>query len=314
MRLYRKNSDSYEDRYIPTAGSQAELIEACLSARTWKSAERIHNEVLSRNNEIRLSRVRQHLKHNMHVRKLLDVRQTTGRSGAPRHATSGKAPRIPNNTSKKATLRRPPRKLETLLLPAYGPCPAFAGACRTTVKWNPSAGHVPRGFRGATGRLSEVGLVLVCDTPGNPFPGEGMDSNMDASAYLRTVYTASCGHVEMRLRRFGQNVHYIIQQAWPGMPFDEQFRRTWLTETVLCSPPRSGDPVPPAVERECMERYLFGQLALLPNARVVGLGWRAQGRLKKAGIAFRSAPHPSTRISLTEARKLWSACVSGLAV
>lgn len=312
MRLYRKKYKSYDDRYVPTPGTQAELIEACLSARTWKSAERIRDEILSESHEVvNLGRIRQHLKYNLEVRRLMDVKEAI-ETRTSRKAIRSKAPTARATESRRSTLRRLPRKLEKLLLPAYAPCPAFKGTCVGTVKWKPSAGHVPRGFRGATGSLADVGLVLVCDAPGNPFDGEGLDPQLGPGDYLRAVYMASCSHVERRVHRFGQNVHYIIEEAWPGLPFDEQFRKTWLTETVLCSPPRSGDPVPLGVERECMERYLLGQLALFANARVVALGRRAQERLKRASIPFRSAPHPSTRMRLSDARRLWKDAVSGL--
>src|SRR5437763_10943031 len=64
-----------------------------------------------------------------------------------------------------------PTPLANILLPAYGPCPEFATACKE-MRWNPDAGHVPRGFLGACGELSEVELLLVFAEPGDPHVGE----------------------------------------------------------------------------------------------------------------------------------------------
>ena len=58
-------------------------------------------------------------------------------------------------------------KIEGVILKAYGPCPALAGAC-SEMQWDPARGHVPREFCGATGDLDEVKLVIVCAEPGDP--------------------------------------------------------------------------------------------------------------------------------------------------
>jgi hypothetical protein len=42
------------------------------------------------------------------------------------------------------------------------------------MRWLPGTGHVPRGFFGATGEVSEVELVLVTPEPGDPH-GEELD-------------------------------------------------------------------------------------------------------------------------------------------
>jgi hypothetical protein len=53
-----------------------------------------------------------------------------------------------------------PPQLQRVLLPAYAPCPAFAGVCRS-MRWAPARGHAPRGFSGATDAHKEVELILV---------------------------------------------------------------------------------------------------------------------------------------------------------
>ena len=50
--------------------------------------------------------------------------------------------------------------LRKILSPGYEPCTGFSGPC-TSMRWSPSSGHVPRGFFGALGDLSEVRLVMV---------------------------------------------------------------------------------------------------------------------------------------------------------
>ena len=64
----------------------------------------------------------------------------------------------------------PNEELINVLAPAYGPCPHLLGnttACPQS-RWESTAGHVPRGFLGATGELGEVELVIVLAEPGEP--------------------------------------------------------------------------------------------------------------------------------------------------
>ncbi len=65
----------------------------------------------------------------------------------------------------------PCAELRRVLLPAY-PCSSFGSTCQEEMRWNPARGHVPRGFCGALGRLSEVQLVLLVAEPGDPHQGE----------------------------------------------------------------------------------------------------------------------------------------------
>jgi hypothetical protein len=87
----------------------------------------------------------------------------------------------------------PPPELAEVLTPLFGPCPAFAGACRGVTRWNPSAGHVPRAFRGAIGMAEDVRLVLVCAEPGDPFPEESYAANATPGDYFRSVYLTRLG-------------------------------------------------------------------------------------------------------------------------
>jgi hypothetical protein len=81
-------------------------------------------------------------------------------------------------------------ELEKVLLPAYAPYPEFNRAC-SEMRWYPSAGHVPRGFLGATRKLSEVELVLVSAEPGDPCDGD----NYEQVAKLFELLPKSSGNI-----------------------------------------------------------------------------------------------------------------------
>ena len=84
---------------------------------------------------------------------------------------------------------------------------------------------------------------------------------------------------------FHRNVRYLLNQCWPEFldQSDEQLKRTWVTEGVLCSALKVGGVISPCVEQTCADLYLSRQLALLPDAFVIALGRKAEHRLIKAG-------------------------------
>ena len=168
----------------------------------------------------------------------------------------------------------PNKELLNLFLNAY-PCQSFSSNCKR-MRWDPKNGHIPRGFMGATGRLSDVELVLVFAEPGDPQPG---DHQTMAEALNHAYRSFKSGHGV-----FHQKARAFFDLCWPGLPFDQQMKKVWLTESVLCSAERSTGPVPVEIERECGIRYLQKQLALFPNALIVALGGKAQSRLRRMGI------------------------------
>ncbi|MBY0522104.1 MAG: uracil-DNA glycosylase family protein [Gemmataceae bacterium] len=200
-------------------------------------------------------------------------------------------------------LIQPPQELVDILLPALGPCPAIAGECKGHVRWDPKSGHVPRGYRGATGRLDEVNLVLVCAEPGDAYAGEPYDG-LTPLDKLRSAYTHSCWHIEEPRDRFGQNMQEILKIAFPGHSLEQQLRRTWITNAVLCSAPKECGTVSSAVEQECRRRYLLAQLRLFPNASIVALGGKAEQRLRDLP-GVKVAYHPAARLSHREMRESW---------
>ena len=182
----------------------------------------------------------------------------------------------------------PHRSLEDVLIPAYEPCHEFNQNCQEMMRWDPKAGHIPRGFAGACGDLSEVELVLVFAEPGNPHIGERHCGLL--SAYYYAMLVLATGKDQ-----FHRNVRKILDSSWPGMSFQEQMRKVWLTNSVLCSAPVEGGHVPRNVALACGHRYLLAQLNLLPNALVVALGQKAQDRLRTLGVTghlsvFAAAP------------------------
>jgi hypothetical protein len=211
-------------------------------------------------------------------------------------------------------LIQPPAELIDILLPAFKPCAAFQQTCRQYARWDPSEGHAPRGFRGATGLLEEVELILVCAEPGNPYLGETCEPPGGAPEdRLRMVYTASCRHLKEGADLFARNIRTILDMAWPGVSFELQMRRTWLTEAVLCSAPDEGGPVPSVVSKECRDRYLRRQLALFPRARIVALGGKAQRQLARCDVPFVSAWAASPPgCNRPAARESWKHSVANL--
>lgn len=166
--------------------------------------------------------------------------------------------------------------LEKILSLAYEPCPEFTQAC-LKMRWNPQAGHVPRGFLGACGQISEVEMVLVFAEPGDPHIGESHSGLQ--SAYVYATFAFRTGK-----DLFHRNVRKILDLCWPNMPFEEQMSKVWLTDSVLCSAPKEGGHVSRAVSLACGHRYLVDQLALFSNPLIVAVGSKAQSRLRALGV------------------------------
>lgn len=177
--------------------------------------------------------------------------------------------------------------LESILAPAYTPCAEFSRACKE-MRWLPEFGHVPRGFLGAEGALEEVELVLVFAEPGDPHDGEMHEGQQTAYSYATTCFASGKD-------QFHRNVRKILNLCWPHLSFEQQMRKAWLTESVLCSARREGGGVSAAASRACGRRYLLPQLDLFQHALVVALGSKAQNRLISLGYtkfiaAFAAAP------------------------
>ena len=199
-----------------------------------------------------------------------------------------------------------PNRLVHSLLPAHSPCVHFGRAC-SEMRWDPANGHVPRGFCGGTGALKDVVLVLVTAEPGDPLPGEAHTGDTVASAL-----TTSLECLREPATPFHKNIRVILDLCFPQMPFEQQLRHVWRTNSVLCSAKVECGPMSRAVERTCITTYLSEQLALIPHALVAALGVKARRRLLEHGIDAFSALHPSSRVSNAKKLKSWSALALAL--
>jgi hypothetical protein len=175
-----------------------------------------------------------------------------------------------------------PELLE-ILSPAYDRCARFDDTC-ANMRWNPELGFVPRGFFGACGELSEVELVLVTAEPGDPWEDERNSSMKRAYEITASAFSKA---PSMRGRQFiyHKNIRRILDSCWPGLSFEEQSRKFWITDSVLCSALKETGPIAPKVSSTCGRKYLLPQLEAFPQALVVALGKKAERRLQSLGLS-----------------------------
>ena len=178
---------------------------------------------------------------------------------------------------------RPCPELLEILAPAFEPCRHFKGACAGIARWDPVVGHIPRGFKGALGTLDEIELVLVVAEPGDTWATEFFDSESSPTEYIERITEYSFPTMEMR-DAFSMNLRRILDDCWPGLSLHDQFRRTWITESYLCSAPRESGPVPRQSWSVCGRDYLAPQLSLLSDRAIVACGVKAQQRIEALGF------------------------------
>lgn len=218
-----------------------------------------------------------------------------------------------------------PQKLEEVLLPAYGPCPEFTRTCGREMRWNPSQGHVPRGPLGACGDISEVELVLVFAEPGDPH-AEELDPEHTAllqrggQTALNRVYEYATWAVQNTHDLFHENLRRILDMCWPDASFEQQLRKVWLTDSVLCSAREEAGRVIDQISLVCGRRYLRRQVNLFKNNRpfendnaslIVAVGGKARDRLRSLGfgasdfISVYSVAPPFAQTNYAEALASW---------
>jgi hypothetical protein len=201
---------------------------------------------------------------------------------------------------------------EALISGSYPKCCSFK-TIGSIVRYDPKNGYIPRGFCGAFGKLSDIALVLVINEPGNP-PSDGTqeyDMSMTPMELIedsaRGVFRAVKDAAKTGDRTIHGNIATILNECWPGLTLEEQYTRTWMTESVLCSAPKSTGPIPRIVEKACAERYLCPQLALLPNRFVVALGGKTQRRMSMMSLpaSFMASAPGKPEGPKERARKSW---------
>ena len=169
-------------------------------------------------------------------------------------------------------------------------CPGFDDPC-SELTWEPEDGFFPRGFGGPTGEAGDVELVLVLDHPPPPAPADYPARETEPTGFIEWV----CRRTYLELSRadtlYHRNLRYILDQCFPGSSLSEQFRRTWITRTILCPEPGDVDEIPTSAAVECRTRFLEPQLDLFRGARVVALGRRTALRLR-SHPGLLSGEHP----------------------
>ncbi len=178
----------------------------------------------------------------------------------------------------------PCSELVEVLLPAYAPCMHLGTRC-ADARWIPSQGHAPRGFLGALGALADVELVLVAAEPGDPLPDESHPTDASPMDVLAAVTTYVYGVYANPATRFQVNMRYILDLCWPGQTLEQQLRRVWITDSVLCSAAVESGGVPGSMWRQCGASFLTAQLDLVRDRPVVALGRKAADRMERLGIA-----------------------------
>ena len=195
----------------------------------------------------------------------------------------------------------PAEAIENILSQAMAPCRHFEGACKDHCTWAPMSGHIPRGFAGATGALSEIKLIAVTAEPGDPADDETYSCPPDefvgrhAAKFIEFLEGNSLRR-NGRAAPFHRNLRTILNLFWPGQSLEQQLRSTWIVDAVLCSAKVSGGSFPTTVEATCVNTYLKPTIDLLPNAFVLTLGGKARARLTRNGVRIDGcAQHPSAR-------------------
>lgn len=145
------------------------------------------------------------------------------------------------------------------------------------MRWSPADGHVPRGFCGALGDLADVELVLIVAEPGDPQRNEEY-SDQSSEKLLEEVSKKGYRYLESGNDQYYKNIRYILDKCWPKLTFAQQMRRTWITESILCSAVRETGTVPAAISRCCVDLYLRKQLSALAHATIATLGGKAKKR------------------------------------
>ncbi len=174
-------------------------------------------------------------------------------------------------------------ELVAIFAEAY-PCRHLCSAC-SQIRYDPIHGHIPRGYCGGFGRLEDIELVLILAEPGNPPPGqETYDKKSEPDAYVLDIANGVFGAIKSGDSAFHRNIASILNECWPQHTIEEQLKRTWITESVLCSAKIACAKIPRVSEQACGVQYLKKQLDLLSGRFVATLGRKAAQRIARLEI------------------------------
>lgn len=119
--------------------------------------------------------------------------------------------------------------------------------------------------------------MLVFAEPGDPHTNESHTG-------IESAYEYATDTLQTGTDLFHRKVKLILGMCWPDLTFEQQLRKVWLTDSVLCSAPVEGGKVSSSAAQACGSRYLVAQLRLFPKALVVALGSKATARMRALGI------------------------------
>ena len=205
---------------------------------------------------------------------------------------------------------KPDHALKEILLPALQPCEHFKGACSGFCVWDPSIGQIPRAFGGGHSDPSKIRLVIVTAEPGRPTdgesysgsPGEMFDQHV---RLLEQIFRDDSRRLNGKPAPFHKNLKFLLELCWGPVSWEEIFKRTWFTNSVICSLPQGKREFPIRIRDRCGETFLRPQIDLCKNAFVLALGRPARERMARLNIRMdATAQHPSARPN-TKPKESW---------
>lgn len=158
----------------------------------------------------------------------------------------------------------------------------------------------------ATASIALLSLVLLIAEPGNPYSSE-RHAGSNPTEFIESVSAYAFEQYERRTDLIHRNMRGILDRCWPGQILREQLRKTWISETYLCSAVREGGSVPAASWRTCAKDYLGPQLRLLADRVVVVLGKKAQQRAADFPFVHKAGAVSPPGCNFPEARASWDA-------
>ena len=143
------------------------------------------------------------------------------------------------------------------------------GFCENAM-YDPSAGHVPRGFGGATGELDDVRLVVVSNGPTDPIAGESYSGSPDDD--LKKILTSE--YMFDETQGIHKNLRLFLNWVFPdlGDNFIAQRRHVWTTNSLQCT---FSNKRPVIGDRRRCSKYLIATLQHFQNPAVVLAGRKA---------------------------------------
>ncbi|RMD87238.1 MAG: hypothetical protein D6813_13840, partial [Calditrichaeota bacterium] len=149
---------------------------------------------------------------------------------------------------------------------------------------------MPRGFCGGTGKLKDIKLVLILAEPSNNTQSNEQYLKTKPNELLDEVSKFVYNAYEKSQDEFHQNARRFLNLVWPGLNFHEQMKKTWITESVLCSvPPIEGKEkgnsladIDKEICKKCSEKYLLKQLKKMHDCCIVKVGTKAKRRINMA--------------------------------